>query len=440
VSREDIARLLGGYATGTLTPEEQQTLFAAALEDQALFDELAREQALRDVLSEPAARAQLLAALEDPPRRRWRFSDWMLRPAALTAATACLVLLGAVAVWRPWRGNEATKPDLLATALPGERRPMPSPPAVADQKELALPEARAASKVKEPSRSFTVPAAGLAATPAAKKEQLLGEGDTLAAAPRQLDAPVSPVGSTMFPAAPPPPAKSVNANGTMNLAITSRDAAEMVQGAPGVSGGAVAGTAALKGAFSANGPHTSNAVSLRSGGDARQRYYAASGFASVEAKAQTPKVEMARASESQSAPLGIKWSVLRRQPNGMFAIANAEDVRSGDTVELRLVPNQTCDVAVFDNASGRLLPLFSNHVEAGEAYDTPPLAPREPGLRELVVELTRSGSVAGGIAGAQAAAPQAAQQSETDRSERATYTVGPPDAQQVFLSITLNYR
>lgn len=139
MSREDIARLLGGYATGTLTPEEQQALFAAALEDQALFDELAREQALRDLLREPAARGQLLAALEDPPRwyRRfgqWRFGDWMPRPTALTAAAACLLLLGAAAVWRPWRGNQPSKPDLIATALPQEAPAGPAQPAVVEQK------------------------------------------------------------------------------------------------------------------------------------------------------------------------------------------------------------------------------------------------------------------------------------------------------------------
>ena len=38
MNREDIQKLLGGYATGTLTPEEQQALFSAALEDQELFD------------------------------------------------------------------------------------------------------------------------------------------------------------------------------------------------------------------------------------------------------------------------------------------------------------------------------------------------------------------------------------------------------------------
>jgi hypothetical protein len=42
MSREEIQKLIGGYATGSLTAGEQQALFEAALEDQELFDELAR--------------------------------------------------------------------------------------------------------------------------------------------------------------------------------------------------------------------------------------------------------------------------------------------------------------------------------------------------------------------------------------------------------------
>ena len=438
MSREDIARLLGGYATGTLTPEEQQTLFAAALEDQALFDELAREQALRDVLSEPAARAQLLAALEDPPRWYRRFGDWMLRPAALTAAAACLLVLGAVAVWRPWRGNEAAKPDLLATALPQEAPPGPSLPAVVEQKAQVLPEVRAAAKAKAPAASHAMPAASSPATPAAKKELLDAERTSpVAMAPPAVES-FTPA-NAMFPAAsppPPPPPKTVT-----EQVITGRDAAELMRIMPGMGMGGAPANAPAIGAFSANGTQPTDAVSVASGSGAQQRYYASAGVGAAKPVAQTQgRLEAPQAQASQPAPLGIKWSILRRQANGAFAIVNGEDLRAGDTVELRVVPNQSCDLSVFDNASGKLLPLFTKHVEAGETVDTPLLTPGEKGLRQLVVGLTRSGNVAGGIAGAQSAAPQATQQSETDRSEHATYTVGPPGAQQVSLSITLTYR
>src|ERR1017187_9537418 len=50
MSREEIQKLLGGYATDTLSEAERRALFEAAIEDQELFDALAKEQALRDVL------------------------------------------------------------------------------------------------------------------------------------------------------------------------------------------------------------------------------------------------------------------------------------------------------------------------------------------------------------------------------------------------------
>ena len=66
----EASRLLGGFATGTLSEAERQTLFAAALNRQELFDALVDEEALRELLSDPAAKAQLIAALSRtaPPK------------------------------------------------------------------------------------------------------------------------------------------------------------------------------------------------------------------------------------------------------------------------------------------------------------------------------------------------------------------------------------
>jgi hypothetical protein len=107
---------LGGYATGTLTPEEQETLFAAALEDQELFDSLAREQAMRDLLRDPGARAAALAAL-DRPAQGW-FGSWW-RPAALAAVSIAAAAILFVAL--PGRPKHV---DLLAVA----REPAPPAP------------------------------------------------------------------------------------------------------------------------------------------------------------------------------------------------------------------------------------------------------------------------------------------------------------------------
>jgi hypothetical protein len=124
MSREDIEKLLGGYATGTLTPEERQALFAAALSDQELFDALAREQSLRDLLRDPAARAHLLAALEDAPEPGWSalWARWR-RPLAIAVTVAGVAGMG---VFLARRNMQAPRPVTVALMKPP---PAPAAPA-----------------------------------------------------------------------------------------------------------------------------------------------------------------------------------------------------------------------------------------------------------------------------------------------------------------------
>jgi hypothetical protein len=65
MSLEEIRKLIGGYAPGTLTPDERRALMEAALVDQELFDELARDQVLKGLLDDPFARGQLLGKLRE---------------------------------------------------------------------------------------------------------------------------------------------------------------------------------------------------------------------------------------------------------------------------------------------------------------------------------------------------------------------------------------
>jgi hypothetical protein len=99
----DLEKLLGGFATDTLTPEEKQTLCTAALQDQQLFNALADEQALKELLSDPDVRRRLLASLEQKSLSgaggSLSWLDWLRRPAGLTlagglAAAALAVVLG----------------------------------------------------------------------------------------------------------------------------------------------------------------------------------------------------------------------------------------------------------------------------------------------------------------------------------------------------------
>src|SRR5690242_11026163 len=97
---KEIQKLLGGYATDTLTARERELLFAAALRNQELFNALADEQALRDVLADPASRRQLLQALDRrQPGIFERLTAWMRRPAPWAVAGSVMAaLVAAVAI------------------------------------------------------------------------------------------------------------------------------------------------------------------------------------------------------------------------------------------------------------------------------------------------------------------------------------------------------
>lgn len=94
---DDVRMLLGGYATGTLSEEEHQALFAAALDDQQLFEALANEQALKELLDDSSARAQLLQATDSPRFSvRGGLQEWFARPKAKVLAGAGALTLALI--------------------------------------------------------------------------------------------------------------------------------------------------------------------------------------------------------------------------------------------------------------------------------------------------------------------------------------------------------
>src|ERR1044072_2223243 len=101
---QEIEKLLGGYATDTLTEEERRTLFEAALGNQALFDALADEQALRELLDDAPSRAHLLAELREERKSPLaRLLAWMRQPSALALAAAVAAGVVTIAVVIPSR-------------------------------------------------------------------------------------------------------------------------------------------------------------------------------------------------------------------------------------------------------------------------------------------------------------------------------------------------
>jgi hypothetical protein len=170
MSRDEIQKLLGGYATDTLSDAERRALFAAALDDQELFDTLAKEQALRDVLQDPSARQQLIDAL-GPAREPFAARAWrrLRQPPVLAMAGGMLAVLigGGLALW--WTRPLAHREVLVADALVRQ----PAPPLAAPlsaarprsvQRKLFRPPPARAS---EPSAPLPTPPALPATRPAA---------------------------------------------------------------------------------------------------------------------------------------------------------------------------------------------------------------------------------------------------------------------------------
>ncbi|MCP5116775.1 MAG: hypothetical protein GY953_38600, partial [bacterium] len=96
---EQAEKLLGGYATGSLTDEERQALYSAALSDQKLFDALADEEALREALADETYRRELINALsETKPSLAESVAAWWRRPASLAWAGGFASLLVAAVI------------------------------------------------------------------------------------------------------------------------------------------------------------------------------------------------------------------------------------------------------------------------------------------------------------------------------------------------------
>jgi hypothetical protein len=150
MSDHDLEKLLGGFAADTLTPEEKQALYSAALQDQQLFNTLADEQALKELLGDPDARRRLLASLEQKSASgaggSLSWLDWFRRPSSLAfagglAAAALAVVLG-IRIYQDSLKQAAQSVTIeesrpAAPSAPAPSTPQPVPPQVAEPQAKA---------------------------------------------------------------------------------------------------------------------------------------------------------------------------------------------------------------------------------------------------------------------------------------------------------------
>src|SRR5271154_5874299 len=114
MSKDEIRKLLGGYATNSLTDAERKALFEAALDDQELFDAMQEEQALKDLLDDPTSREQIRQALVEPPvvnKAAW-WTRWWTWSAVSGVAVASIAIVSMVTLKPP-----VTKPSEPVVAM-----------------------------------------------------------------------------------------------------------------------------------------------------------------------------------------------------------------------------------------------------------------------------------------------------------------------------------
>jgi len=378
MSREEIQKLLGGYATDTLSEEERRALFEASLEDQELFDAIAKEQALREVLQDPLARRQLIAALEpsqEPLRiRAWR---WLRQPAALAAvASLATLLIVTGVVWR--RLSPPVKPEVLVAQVKPPATAAPPEPTQAPVKEFQPP---------VPKRKLSKPA------PLPEPPDLSAQQEMKKVLP-----PSAP------PAPPPASADTISAEARV---VREQTRTAKASAAPTRAGSSAKGAATTSPASAVPAPAppppaplVSNATAPATTADLARQLYSQSSkptFSAAQGRLSAmrePTLQRATARPPLARNLGVRYGLLLKGTNDEYSPVALNTVfHSGDAVRLRLEPNDSGYLYLFQrDATGGWRLASTQRVEKGQRCLLPAsgaLQYDQPGSKELLLVLSR---------------------------------------------------
>jgi len=295
MTNEEIQKLLGGYATNTLTEAERKVLFEAALDDQDLFNAMQAEEALKDLLSDPISRQQVRQALETPAAAKPAAAWWAWGGAA--SALMAAVVIVAVIRWNPAHPRPQEVASVTAT------RP-------ADQPAPLTQEAAAASK-PEPAR----PKALRPASPAVAQGPRKDEADLARALP-----PTSP---------PAPPAQAEERERPPSRSNASSEAPRSQDAGHSQN--------------SQVGQNASNARdSISNQTPARQEPFQAPPASNALRDSDRRMATMSRVASGLAGGFTtgpLRFSLMKRDSNGDFAAVPANpDLQKGDAVQIRVVP------------------------------------------------------------------------------------------------------
>jgi hypothetical protein len=290
MTNEEIRKLLGGYATNTLTEAERKVLFEAALDDQELFNAMQEEQSLKDLLSDPESREQVRQALETPSRGKQaaaRWSHWWAWGGAASAVAAAIVIVAVI------RSNPSQpKPREVASVIAA--KPVDQTAPLANQ--------AAPSPKPEPARAKTARPARLAGAPEQGKDEADSTKADLAKGP------------------PPPPATP---------AVQERESPAPRAGAPAEP------TRSQDIGHSQNGQVAQNAPTNTQNSVANQSQFQVNGLRDSDRRlATTGQFGLRGVAGFASGPL--RFSLMKRDSSGDFV--PSPDLKKGDAVQLRVIP------------------------------------------------------------------------------------------------------
>ena len=386
----EVEKLIGGYATGTLTEAEQQALFSEALGNQALFDALADEEALRELLSDPVARRQLLATLtpeQKQPSVFARFSAWFFRPWTMTlaagAAAAGLALLIVPRLTEsPKVEHVAMSREVEAARDASPQQPVPEPAIVPSPEKDRPAQPRVAPFARE-------------AASAPAREKGSGMAGALSGPPASAPAPAPQPAVAAPPRADAPLADAMREQ-ERKIASTHR---EEVAQAPAAA--------------------------------TRAPQPASPALAAPPAPKEAPVQKAIAAKSSLAATLPFEYVLERQGADGSW---------SGIEPTARLSENDQVRVAVQANAPGSLtvdlrLPggaarnLYRAAIQPGQRFHVPAQGglPAGEGEHRLVISYSGAGSTLGSAGFRQrAAAENRAAKTESSRDDAAPYRVEIP--------------
>jgi len=414
VKQDDIRKLLGGYATGTLTDAERKALFDAALEDQSLFDAIAEDGALKEVLDDPQARAYLLEALPAKPTLVVkRIPAWSWAAAGSVAAT---LVIGVLLVRTPGpqkittlRAIDSLQPMSELEAHAADKRE-PGPP-VAKQKALA-PAVVLSNRVQ----AETSQSANTAAP--------LQESDREARSGAETDAKQPAEKESVAPVAVAENRQKVEVS----------PAADAVRPPAALAGRPVESTA-LSTATGEQLPLLDSAVQTQQ--SARQLFYSPVYSAGAAAELFTGRrdapAKAKRAATQPAGTPGLRYTLLRRQPDGSYLETDPSTIfHAGDAIRLSVETNAPGYLAVWNGRAA----LANLSVLARTKYTIPAEGAIDldgpPGDRKLQVIFSRAvqakpAGLVGGLLVEQS-------------TERATYVADPRPSSLVSFEINLVYR